>query len=277
MANALSTSTPSPSARTNYVILQNGCKFGAVTDLDTAIDHGTRAPSVVLALALYKALLAARPGCLAEVCPADDDECVIAAPVWRQLGVGIEPAPACLNGTAATMPMLAPEQRISRDKALAAALQAGYTVYAESDERSAEVHYKGRAWWRITAIADPSDSGHRRHVQIALCERDSSGAPGLCQMTDLPWPDDDPQPVAIVAEVITDIGPRPSNPAEISFAPECFADAGVEVRYVVVRAAGHSGPLVTTDEDEALDYARRTGREVIREETPVRRRTRWTA
>lgn len=72
------------------------------------------------------------------------------------------------------------------------------------------------------------------------------------------------------------IGPRPSNPNEISFAPECFVDAGVEVRYVVVRAAGHSGPLVTTNNDEAQDYARRTGREVVREETPVRHRIRWT-
>lgn len=75
----------------------------------------------------------------------------------------------------------------------------------------------------------------------------------------------------------TALGPRPSNPAEISFAPECFVDAGVEVRFVVVRAAGHSGPLVTANEAEAQDYARRTGREVAREETPIRRRIRWTA
>lgn len=68
---------------------------------------------------------------------------------------------------------------------------------------------------------------------------------------------------------------RPSDPTKISFAPECFEQTGTRTEYIVGRSALHSGPAVFSDENEAVAFARKTGREVSRREVPILRRVRW--
>lgn len=65
----------------------------------------------------------------------------------------------------------------------------------------------------------------------------------------------------------------PNRP--LSFARDCFIQDGTRTEYVVLRSAIHSGPLVTSNEAEAREYARRTGRTVAQREVPVMRRIKW--
>jgi len=76
-----------------------------------------------------------------------------------------------------------------------------------------------------------------------------------------------------------ELGPRPSNPSEISFDRSCFELAGTKVEFVVLRSTNHSGParFDSESQDKAREYAKRVGGEVIRQEIPVMRRVRWTA
>lgn len=77
---------PSTANQTGFLILRDGTRYSCVTDLDTAIDHGTRAASVVFALALHKALQAAEHA-VATVVPCDADEFPffsVGGEVWTQ-------------------------------------------------------------------------------------------------------------------------------------------------------------------------------------------------
>lgn len=71
------------------------------------------------------------------------------------------------------------------------------------------------------------------------------------------------------------LGPRPSNPAEISFAARCFAVDGVSVHWTVTRSALHSGPARFDDEAQANAYARKVGKVAQRHESPRLVRIAW--
>lgn len=71
------------------------------------------------------------------------------------------------------------------------------------------------------------------------------------------------------------LGPRPKNPAEISFAPECFRQVGTRTEYSVARSAIHSGPAVFTDPGDAARFARATGRPVTSYQVAIRERVSW--
>lgn len=69
---------------------------------------------------------------------------------------------------------------------------------------------------------------------------------------------------------------RPTNPADISFAPHCFAQDGTRTEYIVARSAIHSGPAnFGANKQAAEDYARKTGRIVTEVTTAVMRRVSW--
>lgn len=68
---------------------------------------------------------------------------------------------------------------------------------------------------------------------------------------------------------------RPTNPAEISFAPHCFAQVGTRTEYSVARSALHSGPAVFNDKAQAEAFARRSNRSVTAYEVPVMKRIAW--
>lgn len=74
----------------------------------------------------------------------------------------------------------------------------------------------------------------------------------------------------------TTLGPRPTNPAEISFAPHCFRQDGEVVEYVVPagRGAG-SYPKRFTVEADASAYAARVGRPMERRVNPRMVRVSW--
>lgn len=74
----------------------------------------------------------------------------------------------------------------------------------------------------------------------------------------------------------TNIGPRPSNPSEISFDRRCFVQDGEQIEYRVSRSSLHSGPAkFGTDRAAAESYARRTGRPVTEHRVPIMRRISW--
>ena len=74
----------------------------------------------------------------------------------------------------------------------------------------------------------------------------------------------------------TNIGPRPTNPSEISFDARCFADVGTQIEFSVSRSALHSGPAkFGTDRAAAEAYARKTGRQVTEHVVTIRRRISW--
>ena len=72
----------------------------------------------------------------------------------------------------------------------------------------------------------------------------------------------------------TNLGPRPSNPEEISFADECFAIDGCREEFVVVLSAP-SYPAKFDTREAAEAFARKTGRVVTVRSKPIRRRVRW--
>ena len=76
------------------------------------------------------------------------------------------------------------------------------------------------------------------------------------------------------------LGPRPANPADISFDPRCFVNDGVVVEWHVGGNVAPNYPKnFGENEAAAREYARRTGREwaLQRVERPRRRRISWTA
>ncbi len=73
------------------------------------------------------------------------------------------------------------------------------------------------------------------------------------------------------------LGPRPKNPAEISFDPRCFVQDGTDVEFTVGRSSLHSGPARFTNEKDAAAYAEKTGRTYTRHEVPRMRRVAWKA
>jgi hypothetical protein len=73
-----------------------------------------------------------------------------------------------------------------------------------------------------------------------------------------------------------DPGPRPSNPALISFERRCFVEVGEQVSYEVTRSALHSGPAKFFDKAAAEALGRRTGRAVRELKTVIRKRICWT-
>lgn len=72
-----------------------------------------------------------------------------------------------------------------------------------------------------------------------------------------------------------ELGPRPADPREISFARDCFEVVGYRTEYVVLRSAGCSGPAVFANRADADASARRCGRTVLEERVPVRVRVKW--
>lgn len=72
------------------------------------------------------------------------------------------------------------------------------------------------------------------------------------------------------------LGPKPDNPAAISFAPECFEEVGSRSEYRVVHFLGACYPLHCATREEAVAEARRRGWFVTETTSPVRRRIRWT-
>jgi len=68
---------------------------------------------------------------------------------------------------------------------------------------------------------------------------------------------------------------RPFNPADISFAPECFEQIGTCVGWFVLRSSLHSGPARFLVKEHAEDFAQRTGRQAYAVERPVFRRIKW--
>jgi hypothetical protein len=70
---------------------------------------------------------------------------------------------------------------------------------------------------------------------------------------------------------------RPANPADISFAPHCFAQDGVTVEWVVGGNLAPNYPSRFSSEAEAMAYARKTGRlnNVSRVESPRMVRVSW--
>jgi hypothetical protein len=67
---------------------------------------------------------------------------------------------------------------------------------------------------------------------------------------------------------------RPSNPAEISFAPHCFEQVGTKTVYRVARMAPNY-PIEFDDEHEARAYAAKRKRLVAVCTKPVMRRVSW--
>lgn len=72
----------------------------------------------------------------------------------------------------------------------------------------------------------------------------------------------------------TNIGPRPSNPADISFDARCFEQVGTRTEYVVVLSAPNY-PKVFSDRETAAAYARKTGRAVTIRNAAIVRRISW--
>lgn len=71
-------------------------------------------------------------------------------------------------------------------------------------------------------------------------------------------------------------GPRPSNPADISFAPECFEHVGDRTEYVVPAPKGSARyPEKFTSRKAAEDFARVSRLPVHEYSIPVLRRIRW--
>ena len=70
---------------------------------------------------------------------------------------------------------------------------------------------------------------------------------------------------------------RPANPADISFAPHCFVQDGVNVSWIVGGNLAPNYPAQFADEESALKYARKTGRlaNVRRVESPRMVRVSW--
>jgi hypothetical protein len=72
------------------------------------------------------------------------------------------------------------------------------------------------------------------------------------------------------------IGPRPTNPNEISFDARCFVVTGTRTEYTVSRSAIHSGPAnFGEDLAAAQKYAARTGREVMTSTVSIKTRISW--
>ena len=71
-------------------------------------------------------------------------------------------------------------------------------------------------------------------------------------------------------------GPRPKDPREISFAPECFIEVGQRVEYVVLPNKGStSHPEHFATREKAETRGRRLNRRVIALSTPIMKRVRW--
>jgi hypothetical protein len=68
---------------------------------------------------------------------------------------------------------------------------------------------------------------------------------------------------------------RPTNPADISFAPSCFAQDGVSVEWIVGGNLAPNYPSRFSTEADAVAYARKTGRPMSRVETPRMVRVSW--
>jgi hypothetical protein len=67
---------------------------------------------------------------------------------------------------------------------------------------------------------------------------------------------------------------RPSNPAEISFAPHCFEQVGTKTVYRVARMAPNY-PIEFDNEQEARDYAAVRQRLVAVCTKPIMHRVSW--
>lgn len=70
------------------------------------------------------------------------------------------------------------------------------------------------------------------------------------------------------------LGPRP-YPNQIRFSPDCFEPSGTRTEFIVLQSPLHSGPAVFTEERDAVEFAKRANRGVIRREVPVLRRVKW--
>lgn len=71
-------------------------------------------------------------------------------------------------------------------------------------------------------------------------------------------------------------GPKPKDPRDISFDPKCFVEVGRRVEYVLRPHPGSAGyPEHFTLRAAAEARARRTGRRIVEESVPVRKRIRW--
>jgi hypothetical protein len=70
------------------------------------------------------------------------------------------------------------------------------------------------------------------------------------------------------------LGPKPQDPAKISFANDCFEESGTKVEYVVSNGNGNAYPRTFATREQA--EANRHGTQIITERTtPVRVRIKW--
>ena len=69
---------------------------------------------------------------------------------------------------------------------------------------------------------------------------------------------------------------RPANPAEISFAPECFVQVGVDITYEWPYTFNHHG-FSTACKATADKLARKWCKPYTVKETPILKRIKWTA
>lgn len=72
------------------------------------------------------------------------------------------------------------------------------------------------------------------------------------------------------------LGPRPKNPAEISFERRCFVQNGVTVLWIVGGMLAPNYPRQFDNEAAATAYARKIKGYVTREEQPRMVRVSWT-
>jgi hypothetical protein len=68
---------------------------------------------------------------------------------------------------------------------------------------------------------------------------------------------------------------RPANPADISFAADCFVQDGVRVTFECATPKGAIGGKKFSNESDAQAWERKTGQHYTRVEHPVMRRVRW--
>lgn len=69
---------------------------------------------------------------------------------------------------------------------------------------------------------------------------------------------------------------RPANPSAISFDRRCFAQDGVKVEFSVGAMAPNYPKKFGANEAAANEWSRKTGRPVIRHESPRMVRISWT-